>query len=106
MENQKKARKFRSKEEISEILRRYEESGKGQIMFSRMEGISPSTLRNWVYSRAKKKSGKQPDWFVRVKLPAEPKHSGCMMELKFPGGSSLQFYNEPRAEFIKSLLSF
>jgi len=57
----------RSREEISAILARFDESGLTQLAFSKECGVKLSTLRSWLYRRRDEQSP-----FVAVDLRPPP----------------------------------
>ena len=46
-------RRFRSSDEVHEIVSSYEASGLSQAAFARSHGISPSSLSHWIHRRCR-----------------------------------------------------
>lgn len=106
MDSEKEQRHHYSQEEKSDIVSRFEQSGKNISEFCRQEGINTSTLNNWIRAKGKKEnehSNKQPGGFVSVKLP-EVSVVKPFMRICFPDGRRIIFYAEPNVALVKSLV--
>lgn len=106
MEDHKQPRRKLSATEISGILRRYRQSGKNRQEFCDLEGISYSSLGNWLRAKkqlkekfSKTKSGK----FISLDL-AGLASAAPLMQISFPAGCTISFFTQPLAGFIKELL--
>jgi hypothetical protein len=106
MEEEKKSRRHFTGKEIADVLTRYHQSGKSKREFCDLEGIHYSTFGNWFRSQKRKKKKRElaAGPFMKLKFP--PLYSGTVpfMQLSLPGGD-ISFYSEPRAQFVKSLLT-
>jgi len=75
-----------SKEERSEILAAYRESGMTQKSFAESWGLNTGTFRSWLYASGEPVG--QGEGFIEVAV------SGQVVEiatLRFPGGTTLEF---------------
>ena len=108
MEKAKHVRRFRGKKQIADILARYGRSGKNMREFCDLEGISYSSLGNWLRAgkQGKGRAGKKPSpAFVSLKLRERQTAGDVFMQIRFPDGRTVSFFAEPAAELVKTLLS-
>jgi transposase-like protein len=105
MEDSKHQRRKFTAAEISEVLKKYRQSGKNRQEFCDLEGISYSSLGNWIRAEKKSKeknSTRKPSDFISLDLKSAA--STLRMQINFPGGRSVSFFTEPDPQFVRSLL--
>jgi transposase-like protein len=106
MEEKKQQRRKFSASEISAVLKRYRQSGKNRREFCDLEGISYSSLGNWMRAKKKRRKkfpAKKSGGFVSLDL-AGSLAAAPLVQISFPLGHTVSFFTRPDAELVKQLL--
>ncbi len=92
----------------------WQESGLGKKAYCQQKGLTASTFFYWIKKLALQKESFSPPSVATfteltlaapVEIAADQVHSGgLVLEIAYPSGTSLKFYRQVEASFIKSLL--
>lgn len=97
----KRTRRFRSKQEITDLLELFGKSGKSPTAFCREHQLSYGTFTKWLKKSEMKASNKVQSDFVQLAFnPGVP-----VLEIIYPNGCRINFYSQADIVVLKSLLN-
>lgn len=91
-------------EQRAAYVQQWKESGKSQRVFSEEQGVSYTSLNNWIRIE-KKRQAKKPAGFVAVKVKPVNHSFGenKFAEVRTPEGFVFSLYKEVPAEYLRSI---
>jgi transposase-like protein len=97
--------------EISKILARYRQSGRGVVQFAKEQGIPPGRLHYWIYQKGRTRRSEprrvsvSKPVFQELKVATMlPVIDSWVAEVNLPGGLAVRFSQTATAEWIGSVL--
>ncbi|MEO5776082.1 MAG: hypothetical protein ABIQ27_04205 [Flavobacterium sp.] len=98
--SEQKPNRFRSREEVEELINEWKASGIGKKEFCNRKGLNYQTFVSWFYLRLKK--SKSHKSFVPIKI--ENISSGIFAEIQMGSSRKIIFHQPVGIEFLQALL--
>lgn len=95
------------RQQMFEMIARWQQSGRSQTSFCKQQGISFYTFYYW-YRKYKRSHDTADDahtpGFVQLRVEGEPV-AATLVEVSLPGGAKVLFHTPVSADYLKAIIS-